>query len=102
MEHCVARFHDVKYFLYLCAQHFRLTERRGAGTLWPMKLTDWMKREGISDAEFGHIIGRRRMQVWRWKNDRMRPDWDSLDLILAATNGEVTPNDFTGVLAEQV
>lgn len=59
-----------------------------------MKLSDYMRDHNLTDAALAERIGRHRVSVTRYRNGRVRPDWDAMMAIEAATNGAVTPNDF--------
>lgn len=59
-----------------------------------MKLDDWMKREGLNDAEFGLLIERPAQTVHRYRKGQRIPDRDTMPRIVRATGGEVTANDF--------
>lgn len=62
-----------------------------------MTLAQYLFLIDESDATFATRIGRSRKQVWAWRTGRARPDWASLDLILAATGQQVAPSDFAMV-----
>lgn len=57
-------------------------------------LAEFLKRENLSPAEFGRRIGRSHTTVYDWINGKKRPAGKSVDLLLRATNGTITPNDF--------
>jgi hypothetical protein len=59
-----------------------------------MKLADYLIKHSLSDPEFGALIDRNRTTVMRLREETTRPDWDTLQRIVAATDGAVTPNDF--------
>lgn len=63
-------------------------------TFAAMKLSQYLEKHGLSDADFGAVVGRDRATVNRWRNEMVRPDWDSLLAIEQATNGKVTAKDF--------
>lgn len=68
-----------------------------------MKLAHWMERERKSDDDMAAEISRSRTTVSRIRRELIRPDWETMERIFEATNGEVTPNDYftaTEVAAE--
>ena len=70
-----------------------------------MKLADWLKQKNMTPPEFAKAIGVDRSNVTRWLKGELRPGWeDVLPKIIAATDGQVTANDFLpeGVLCAEV
>lgn len=63
-------------------------------TLCGMKLIDYMKDKGLTDAAFGAKVGVDRATVSRWRRGVFRPDWDIIEKIEEATGGMVTAKDF--------
>ena len=59
-----------------------------------MQLSDYMARENLRDGEFAARIGRSRVTVNRIRRGLIRPSWDTIREIRAATDGEVTADDF--------
>jgi len=59
-----------------------------------MQLSDYMAREKLRDGEFARRIGRSRVTVNRIRRGLIRPSWDTIKQIRAATDGEVTADDF--------
>lgn len=65
-----------------------------------MKLTAWLKREGLSVEDGAVRIGCDRSTLARilpgrdGSQPRRRPSWKLLNKIVSATNGAVTANDF--------
>ena len=59
-----------------------------------MQLKDYMARENLRDGEFSRRIGRSRVTVSRIRRGLVRPSWDTIKAIRAATNGAVTAEDF--------
>ena len=59
-----------------------------------MTLAEYLDQKSLTEAEFGALIDRSQSAVNKLKNSKRRPDWQTLDRIYVATNGEVTPNDF--------
>lgn len=58
-----------------------------------MKLLDYLREKGLTQQQFGDLIGRSQQAVARYCAARV-PDSDTMKLILAASGGAVTPNDF--------
>lgn len=67
----------------------------------PMKLHEYMAREGVSDGEFASLIGKTRMAVFRYRTERRTPTPDVMAKIAEVTNGAVTPNDFVLSVASE-
>lgn len=60
-----------------------------------MKLADWLQENGMSAPEFAEKVEVDRSLVTKWLNGKVRPGWtDVLPRVIAATNGQVTANDF--------
>lgn len=59
-----------------------------------MKLKDWLADERRTFAAFGEEIGRTAEAVRRYANGDRIPDRDTMPLIVSATSGRVTANDF--------
>lgn len=59
-----------------------------------MKLSDWLKREDISGAEFARRASISEGMVSLLSRDETWLSREMAQKIFAATNGEVTPNDF--------
>lgn len=59
-----------------------------------MKLSDWLKREEISGAEFARRASLSEGMVSLLARDETWLSRETAQKILAATNGDVTPNDF--------
>lgn len=64
-----------------------------------MTLKDWLAREGLSNTEFGSMINRTAEAVRRYANGERIPDRETMPIIVKATNGEVTANDFFSLQA---
>lgn len=62
-----------------------------------MKLDEWLKSNNLTAAAFADISGLSQATISRAINGKRRPDWSTLDTIMAATNGAVTPNDFVSL-----
>lgn len=62
-----------------------------------MKLASWLASKEMTPAEFGRIIGLPQPTVHRYANGQRIPERDTMAKIVAATGGEVTPNDFYDV-----
>jgi DNA-binding transcriptional regulator YdaS (Cro superfamily) len=59
-----------------------------------MKLSDYMAREGLTDTALALKLGVASSTVLRWRSEKTKPDWRVLPAITAATDGQVTANDF--------
>ncbi len=59
-----------------------------------MKLGEYLRKEGIGIGEFAEIIGKSRVCVSYWVNNRRKPSHENMSTISVATGGEVTANDF--------
>lgn len=59
-----------------------------------MLLVDWLEKHGVSDANFAELIGKSRIDVFRYKKGRVMPRPDVLARIAEATGGAVQPMDF--------
>jgi transcriptional regulator with XRE-family HTH domain len=71
-----------------------LTGHQNGDSIDGMQLAAYLKMNGISDEDFGQIIGVSRQAVHRYKTFGRSPKRETLALILEATGGAVTPNDF--------
>lgn len=61
-----------------------------------MTLRDWLDANGKSNAQFAEAIGRTAEAVRRYASGDRIPDRETMPLIVDATEGQVTPNDFFG------
>lgn len=59
-----------------------------------MTLGQYLKKHGITPAEFGRRISRSRAAVSRYVADERIPDRETMAKIVEATKGAVTANDF--------
>lgn len=59
-----------------------------------MKLKQWLDDRDMTATAFAKLADLDVSTVTRVINGERRPEWQTLDKILAATSGEVTPNDF--------
>jgi transcriptional regulator with XRE-family HTH domain len=59
-----------------------------------MTLNEYLRLEGLSDAQFAMQLGRDRTTVSRWRRGLTRPEWADMQAIAKSTNGFVNPNDF--------
>jgi transcriptional regulator with XRE-family HTH domain len=64
-----------------------------------MELQNYLAAQGLSAAEFGQRIGASRVAVSRYTRKLRVPRGDIMRRIAAATDNQVTPNDFHGVAA---
>lgn len=75
-----------------------LTGHQIGDSIRGMQLAAYLKTNEISDEDFGQRIGVTRQAVHRYKNGRF-PEKETLKMIVEATGGAVTPNDFLQALA---
>ena len=59
-----------------------------------MDLAEFMKTEGLSDAELAFLVGRDRSNVTRWRRGNTKPDFDALVALEKISDGKVTARDF--------
>lgn len=59
-----------------------------------MKLTDWMKREGVERQEFASRIHVTPMALGRYERGERIPEKETMAAIVRETGGDVAPNDF--------
>jgi DNA-binding transcriptional regulator YdaS (Cro superfamily) len=64
-----------------------------------MKLSDYLTHNSISPADFAKSIGVSKETVRRYIVGDRRPARKKLPVIVEATKGEVTANDFFGIAA---
>ncbi len=64
-----------------------------------MHLADYMVCNGLRDEDMAGMIGVSRGTVSRIRRRKIRPGWQTIEKIRAATDGAVTADDFTGPLA---
>lgn len=62
-----------------------------------MLLRDWLSANEKTNGEFGQTIGRTAEAVRRYASGERIPDRETMPLIVEATGGEVTANDFFGI-----
>lgn len=62
-----------------------------------MTLRDWLDREEQKIPQFAQVIGRTAETVRRYISGDRIPDKETMPLIVQATGGAVTPNDFFGI-----
>lgn len=62
-----------------------------------MTLADWLKRENLSPTDFGKRIGKAQATISRYATGKRIPEPEIMALIVEATGGDVTPNDFYGL-----
>lgn len=64
-----------------------------------MTLKDWLAEAGQTHSALAEQIGRSSEAVRRYANGDRIPDRDTMPLIVEATAGRVTANDFFGIEA---
>ena len=62
-----------------------------------MHLSDYMAAKNLDDKGFAKLIRRSRPTVSRIRRKKVRPDWQTVKRIEAATSGDVTAHDFTHI-----
>lgn len=63
------------------------------------ELNEFMKKEGLTDKKFGEMIGKSRIQVYRYRNGEQIPDKETVIKIHEISNGQVPPGSFYGLSA---
>jgi transcriptional regulator with XRE-family HTH domain len=66
-----------------------------------MKLSDWLRQEGMTQAVFGERIGSDQANVSRWITGHHTPSLATLLKIMKVTKGAVTAEDFDPVETSQ-
>lgn len=66
-----------------------------------MRLGEYLKTYGLSDGEFGQLIGVDRQSVHRYKTFVRFPKRRVLAKIVEVTSGEVTANDLAAPPSEK-
>lgn len=59
-----------------------------------MTLSEYMRRNKISDLKFAKRVGKNRATVHRWRHHKLHPSWRSMQKIEEITDGKVKPNDW--------
>jgi len=59
------------------------------------KLARWSEKNGWRPYELSRKLGIEPQHLWRIMASRNRPGWPTLLKIMQLTNGQVTPNDFS-------
>jgi transcriptional regulator with XRE-family HTH domain len=59
-----------------------------------MNLRDYLRSNGMTALSFARQIETSHVAVGRWLNQQRIPNAVMMRRIIAATNGQVTPNDF--------
>lgn len=59
-----------------------------------MRLSHYLEKRKLGDAEFASLIGVDRSTVSRLRRTNQKPSEITLSAIVRATNGKVTANDF--------
>lgn len=64
-----------------------------------MQLADYLLQHGLTYAEFARRVGSDHARtVERYAKGKQRPNAAMMTAVVRATAGEVTPNDFYGVV----
>ena len=61
---------------------------------WKMTLSEWMKKNKMSNCRLARLIGVSHPAVWKWREGLRMPRGDKMNKIFEITNGQVTANDF--------
>lgn len=61
-----------------------------------MRLVDWRKAMGMTQTEFGGLVGVGFVTVSRWERGDRIPSPKFQRFVLIVTEGAVTPNDWVG------
>lgn len=64
-----------------------------------MKLGQFMKEQGLTDADFAGMVDATEFAVGKWRRGERTPRNTFMRKILAATSGAVTPSDFLADVA---
>lgn len=64
-----------------------------------MRLADFMRETGITIPQLAEDVGRDRSTVLRWKQGKVKPDFDALVALEKISDGKVTARDFAGEAA---
>jgi 3,4-dihydroxy 2-butanone 4-phosphate synthase / GTP cyclohydrolase II len=59
-----------------------------------MDMKSYLEKSNLTDGEFARLAGLSRVMVNRLKNGSVWPSKETAEKIVAASNGEITPNDF--------
>ena len=59
-----------------------------------MKLSDYLKKRGLTMTDFAFQVGCNKSTISRLVNELTEPDWATVRAINKATKGKVTANDF--------
>lgn len=62
-----------------------------------MKLTDFLRTEGMTVSDFARAISVSPQSVSRYAMNQRIPDREIMNRITAATKGQVTANDFYNI-----
>ncbi|MFT3966848.1 MAG: helix-turn-helix transcriptional regulator [Sphingobium sp.] len=62
-----------------------------------MHLKDWREAKGLTRQQLAERLARTPEAVRRYEEGERIPDRATMSLIVAVTDGRVTPNDFFGV-----
>lgn len=58
-------------------------------------LSDYLKKRGLSDADFAKRVGMNRTVIWSYRTGRRMPMADKVAVIEKATGGLVGAKDFS-------
>lgn len=63
-----------------------------------MKLAEYRKIHGLTQVQFGALIGVTGLTISRYELGATRPDMSMMEIIAMATKMEVLPNDWTDII----
>ena len=66
-----------------------------------MTLFDYLVKTDRTEAEIASVIGCSQGTVNKLKLGKAKPSLDLMRRIVYATGGDVTPNDFAGIIPDQ-
>ena len=59
-----------------------------------MKLDQYLAERNLTSPAFGDMVGIDASTIWRIKEGKRKPEWNTMEKILVGTDGLVTPNDY--------
>ena len=62
-----------------------------------MHLAEYMESNGLTDVGVANEIGRSRVTVSRIRRRKVRPDWDTIELLKQWSGGQITADDFASL-----
>lgn len=62
--------------------------------IFDMHLSDYMAARGLDDDAVAAALGRTRATVSRIRRRKVRPEWDTIELMKSWSDGAITADDF--------